>query len=143
MPYIPDFQVDETYYGLSPETYPVVRIGWLDAEHPFPKGTVSAEFRSRLLHSLLSVAKPTRGSQQCMFCDNPPFSMPVEVNGKEIRMGTAEVVVAGQDGVIYSAPNLIYHYVDQHGYLPPERFVAALSNPGALPAGIESSLRKL
>ena len=96
MPYIPDFQVDETYYGPSPETYPVVRIGWLDAEHSFPKGTISGEFRSRLLHSLLYVAKPTRGSQQCMFCDNPPFSMPVEVNGKEFAWALRSLWLPGR-----------------------------------------------
>jgi hypothetical protein len=41
-------------------------------------------------------------------------------------LGDAEVRVTGRDGKVYAAPNLLYHYIEKHGYKPPDEFVEAL-----------------
>jgi hypothetical protein len=43
-----------------------------------------------------------------------------------ISLGTGELWVTGDKGVIYAAPTLIVHYVEDHGYVPPAAFVSAL-----------------
>jgi hypothetical protein len=32
----------------------------------------------------------------------------------------------GADATAYAAPTLIHHYVVEHGYQPPEEFIAAI-----------------
>jgi hypothetical protein len=37
-----------------------------------------------------------------------------------------EVWVPAEGGIIYSAPNLIHHYITEHSYRPPMAFLDAL-----------------
>jgi hypothetical protein len=54
-------------------------------------------------------------------------------NGEELLLGSAEIRVFGKDGLIYAAPNLIYHYVAVHHYKAPDEFLEAVgSRPGPL-----------
>jgi len=41
-------------------------------------------------------------------------------------LGSAEVRVQGVDGTVFLAPDLVFHYVTEHGYLPPPSFLEAL-----------------
>lgn len=41
---------------------------------------------------------------------------------------SAEIRVPGRNGKTYAAPNLIYHYMKDCGYLPPQEFLEALRN---------------
>ena len=34
--------------------------------------------------------------------------------------------VWGKDGNVYAAPSLIFHYILQHGYQPPQEFIDAV-----------------
>jgi hypothetical protein len=45
---------------------------------------------------------------------------------EELTIGSAEMRVFGEHGAIYAAPTLIYHYVLEHQYKPPDEFVRAL-----------------
>ncbi|BCU78007.1 hypothetical protein [Luteolibacter sp. LG18] len=58
------------------------------------------------------------------------LSMPDKVrefrDGCEQSFGSAEIRVRGADGVVYGAPDLIYHYVVAHDYLPPAAFIEAV-----------------
>ncbi|HTW24902.1 MAG TPA: hypothetical protein VMD78_14950 [Candidatus Baltobacteraceae bacterium] len=49
--------------------------------------------------------------------------MPVEVEGRVFKLGSAEIHVKAPDGRTFAAPDLIYHYVAQHGYKPPLEFI--------------------
>lgn len=40
--------------------------------------------------------------------------------------GGAEIRVFSPTGKLYAAPNLIFHYVEAHDYLPPQEFMDAL-----------------
>ena len=44
--------------------------------------------------------------------------------------GSGEIRVRGTDRTAYTAPILIVHYVEAHGYRPPEEFIAAILNSG-------------
>ena len=45
---------------------------------------------------------------------------------ERVELGWAEIRVFGDDGKVYAAPNMIYHYVTAHHYKPPDEFVRAL-----------------
>lgn len=95
-----------------------VNVGWLDREHPFPKGKTPPEFRKRL--TVLCRNPPgrfvTKGYHVCEFCGKV-------AGGNEIR------VLAGEK--VYAAPVLIFHYVISHRYLPPKEFIeAVMRSPG-------------
>jgi len=47
-------------------------------------------------------------------------------NGCVLNLGSAEIRVKGANGVVYGAPNLVYHYVVAHDYLPPAAFIDAV-----------------
>ena len=52
--------------------------------------------------------------------------------GDTLHLGSASIeVMAG--GRHWVAPNLVLHYVSEHGYLPPAEVVAALGEPGRRP----------
>jgi len=44
----------------------------------------------------------------------------------KLFLGMAEIRVFAKSGKIYAAPNLIYHYVKDHSYAPPDPFVEAV-----------------
>ena len=43
-----------------------------------------------------------------------------------MALGNAEIRVLGRNGKTYAAPNLIYHYIKDCGYLPPHEFLEAV-----------------
>lgn len=95
-------------------------IGWLHPDHPFSKGPVSPEFVTKLTQfiGLSSESSSTlfciimMGPHTCEFCgqnkDNRNFGVP-----------------CGE--LLYVAPAMIGHYIEQHEYQPPEEFIAALA----------------
>lgn len=112
------------FHDLSKETQidhgnHVRAIGWLSADQPFTTGDVPTEFPRRLR----------------IFCENSaecgkelswPFAMGVhecELCG-EFWSGGNIGVPAGE--LLFVAPEMVAHYVDRHGYRPPEDFIAAV-----------------
>lgn len=110
--YFPDL----TPYQYSPIAAPPnanrVNIGWLDKAHPFATSEPSVDLiraLHKLVHHPVRIAAPLH---LCDLCGN--------------AAGTGEIEVIAPD-VIYVAPTLIAHYVEQHHYCPPAEFeVAAL-----------------
>jgi hypothetical protein len=94
-------------------------IGWLHPDHPMPSGEVSAEvlerirqFSERCDQSADALMWPVAGGvHTCEFCGGSAaggnFAVP---NG----------------GILYVAPELLWHYVAMHRYLPPAEFQRAL-----------------
>ena len=54
------------------------------------------------------------------------LSTKIDIDGVSMHLGSAEIRVQGIDGAVYAAPNLIYHYMANHNYLPPEEFLGAI-----------------
>lgn len=45
------------------------------------------------------------------------------------------------DGTLFAAPDFIYHYVEVHGYLPPESFIRAVMESD-IPSEADSQIAK-
>ncbi len=119
-----------------PESDEEYNIGWLDKEHVFPQGNVASELLSKILYLCTLKICQTRGFHNCPFCsDKADFReemgecIPaIEYCNKEYYLGSAEIRVIGKNGKIYAAPNMIYHYIQKHNYLPPQEFLDALAD---------------
>jgi hypothetical protein len=100
-------------------------VGWLELGHEFPT-TPPEEKDLELLwqYCAISVAR-LRGSHDCEFCPSGAARRP-QRNGEERSLCAGEIRVFSQDGQIYAAPTMIYHYVAVHHYRPPEEFLQAL-----------------
>jgi hypothetical protein len=72
-------------------------------------------FRARLLALCCRPMNLTVGHHSCPFC---PACQPA-------AWGSGEIRVPG-NGKVYAAPVLVHHYVDAHGYRPPEEFIEAV-----------------
>jgi hypothetical protein len=101
---------------------PYVRaVGWLSSDHPFTTGDVPREFLNALKEHLRDPWQPSAyaGRHDCEFC--PP-------NRKGcFDDGVRNLWIPG-DGVLYIAPEMIVHYIETHGYCPPEEFMEAVLN---------------
>jgi hypothetical protein len=115
-------------------------VGWLDGIHPFPTGKVE---RSLIEKMKLLASKPVelyRGVHICELCGGAPDRI-VEVSPKGTtfnpewwewavqRSSNGEIRVAG-DRIMFAAPVLIVHYIEEHGYLPPAEFLEAIARTG-------------
>jgi hypothetical protein len=124
MPYFPDL----TPYEMRNDTEgPALNIGWLDKEHAFNQGPVDEDICERIKQKcLFERVRLTRGWHQCPLCLRPQFGTPVA--GEKALLGDAEIRVKGADSKVYTAPNLIYHYITEHAYQPPVEFLEAVRN---------------
>jgi len=104
----------------------LLNVGWLDAAHPYSQGSVPEEFLDRLFELCRNPVNRTRGWQECQFCEKPSFGVKVTKDGTELVLGSAEIRVAGENGLVYASPNLIYHYISSHRYRPPDVFIEAV-----------------
>lgn len=129
MTYYPDL----TPYAYEPSDRPMLNVGWLAADRPFPEGVVADCVLKAL--RVLSVARDhqMRGRHECEFCG---VDMPRVVGGpdesEEVVLGSAEIHVPAATGLVYAAPNLVLHYIAEHFYCPPEEFCAAAANAAGL-----------
>ena len=60
----------------------------------------------------------------CEYCDKQ-----MEGDKTVCAMGNGEIRVIGKDGQVYSAPKLIIHYIEAHGYKVPDEFIEAVMRP--------------
>ena len=124
---------DGTAYTYGPVTgsEQLVNIGWLDGVHPFPTGEVDPA-RIRVLLALCRTGvNRTRGFHMCELCaagtsSGPPTPVVVQDDRGAFPVGGAEIRVAGPASVVYAAPDMVIHYVLEHGYAPPDDFLKAL-----------------
>ena len=106
----------------------VLNVDWLDRKHDFPRGDIEAEIAKRILRLISrQPVNRMRGWHRCNLCNDPPCPIAVKYDGKRISLGSAEIWVEGNDGVQYAAPNLIYHFIVEHQYLPPKAFLDAVA----------------
>lgn len=130
-----------TYFAdLTPYAYslptpllvmPVLNIGWLGEGHPFSSGPTPPEFRQRLLTFCRDehVLYLCRGFHVCELCvataDDPYPGLMPQLGEAWSFIGNGQIRVLG-DGVVYAAPTMIIHYVQDHAYQPPIEFVTAV-----------------
>lgn len=104
-----------------------LNIGWLDKDHLFEQGDVPDAFIEKLWKYLRYPVRVCRGFHVCDLCENPERGVPIaEFKGKRREVGYYEIRVWGKAGSVYAAPSLIFHYILQHGYKPPQEFIDAV-----------------
>jgi hypothetical protein len=123
-----------TPYSYMPDTLPdgvtALNVGWLEGTNEFRRGDTPDGFLGALLALIREhPAAKTRGWHACSL-PHPegrlPYPHTVEGDEGAIRLGAAEVRVVSETGDVLAAPDLVYHYVNDHGYLPPDAFVEAV-----------------
>jgi hypothetical protein len=134
MTYFKDLTHFEYFGSIHPYSDNYLNIGWLAKNYVFPTGSVSDKFLLNLEQLCKEPAQPrTLGLHYCELCPTPlqirqsggVFSEEQErkLGGK---YGTGEIHVNGENGLIYAAPVLIYHYIKEHQYQPPMEFIKAV-----------------
>ena len=103
----------------------VLAVGWLAADEPFETGT----FPDELLACLL--CRPpglhSCGTHWCDLCLPTANRDELSEQSPQVAGGSSVFLVDGVGGITYAAPDLIYHYIRAHNYVPPEQFTAALA----------------
>ncbi len=129
------------YIGRERGTF---NIGWLSARHPHPRGEAPPGFVERLERFCRTKVNGTRGCHLCEFCSAAADPPTISYGEESVSLGTAEIRAFGSTkrwlfGAkrrAYAAPDLVYHYVDEHKYLPPKVFIDAVLD-GPLPESPE------
>lgn len=120
MTYYPDL----SEYSYYEHDQPMVNVGWLGRGHDFVKGDVDRQTLATILTLADLQQNVMRGVHDCEFCDiESPQRIPAPVEKGYVSLGMGEIRVESVKGVVYSAPSLIYHYIRDHRYLPPEEFL--------------------
>lgn len=117
-------------YGGKPQ--PNVRaVGWLTKSESFTRGDVSDAFLDRAIWICRWPVNLTRGLHRCPFC--PREEAALGIGGAWVRApfgdfvtGHGEIRVTGIEDTTYAAPDMLVHYIQTHGYRPPDEFIAAV-----------------
>jgi hypothetical protein len=126
MPYFSDLTPYSFLLAKDKVSANLLNVGWLSRWHSFHKETVDSRLLEKLLRLCRKPVRLTRGFHHCGFCSvsaNSMISMTFE--GNEMQLGNGEIRVPG-NGVVYAAPTLICHYIEKHGYGPPQKFLDAV-----------------
>jgi hypothetical protein len=114
---------------LSPHTYSptcgltVLDVGWLGKGHAFPTGATSPQFHAALRELCEHPIILHRGYHHCEFC--------LEKRRDQAK-GNGQIRIVRADGLWYAAPTMVYHYVVDHKYRPPQEFIDAAIAPFAV-----------
>ena len=128
------FEDGTSYQFLDPSeaddgTVPAINVGWLGAGHAFNKGRTPPSFLPKLFATCARPVNRTRGFHVCELCKSTSKvgdRVNAEQGGIVLVLGSAEIRVRNAAGVLFASPDLIYHYVDAHDYLPPAAFIEAV-----------------
>lgn len=118
---------DMTQYRYRDHKEKAFNIGWLSADKPMNTGEVPEAFIKKLWKYLRYPVQVCRGFHTCELCSQSNLDIPIVMyKHKKRKVGYYEIRVWGKDGNVYAAPSLIYHYVTEHGYKPPQEFIDAV-----------------
>jgi hypothetical protein len=120
---------DLTRYEYSNDPFKrageLYNVGWLERCASYPKGAIDPDLTAKLLALCKFPVNRYMGWHGCHFCSECPLRI-TDSEG-EFCLGDGEIRVPAKDErVTYVAPNLIYHYVVTHEYLPPDVFLDSL-----------------
>jgi hypothetical protein len=105
----------------------VKNVGWLNFADDFPKGEVAPEIFEKLKiiaggsDVFRPLVEPLRESPKCPVCGELEL---LGVNGRALP--NAELWIPSAE-CIYASPIAILHYIEFHDYLPPAKYVAAIT----------------
>lgn len=104
-----------------------LNIGWLGLGHKFVQQPAPPGFVDHLIRLVLVPVRLMRGVHHCEFCKTQsPIRVVDGRSGRVGYLGNGEIQVRDGERREFVAPTLIVHYVDTHGYRPPDEFVEAV-----------------
>lgn len=114
-------------YFPVPDATALRAVGWLGRGHEFPVAPADRHFFDKLCLLLVAPFEPLTsfGSHRCDLCQFSGGPGTLRNGDAVVQMGASNLFVPGR-GVVYVAPSLIAHYIDAHGYRPPDEFVEAV-----------------
>ncbi|MFZ1083476.1 MAG: hypothetical protein WAN35_00775 [Terracidiphilus sp.] len=103
---------------------PLLAVGWLEHPQPYTTGLVPDGFDDRLELMVNQFRKVYatynfRGCMECSICKANGIHLVGPIWSQE------NLFIPGDDAV-YVAPGGIVHYIQEHHYLPPEKFIQAV-----------------
>jgi hypothetical protein len=124
------------YSYASFSAYPGTKnVGWLAAGRSFRTETPDDRVLANLWqHCKVSLVQ-SRGIHPCEFCPPGTKSYYAKRGDEQLLLGTSELRIFGNDGDVFAAPTLIYHYMDEHHYRPPDEFIKAVLDGPTPPDG--------
>jgi hypothetical protein len=133
MAYYRDLERCTYFDGDVDPSLDLTAVGWLEAPHPYERGSVSSDFSGRLFALLESVWDPIRfrGKHTCNLCRLESHEQKNDA-GQVVDMGATNLFVPKHgDAGLFVAPSLVLHYVSNHSYEPPSEFQdAVMACPG-------------
>lgn len=112
---------------LPVDNVKLLAVGWLDSREPYQRGEAEANFLEQLALIIELSAPVNPGWGGVHFCELESCQTPRSNYLKKFRLGNSEIVLASErPGQYYCAPNLIYHYITAHNYVPPREFELAV-----------------
>jgi hypothetical protein len=136
--YFPDLSPYQ--YSISNSLSDVLNVGWLDRSAPFLKGDVPKDLVHMLKHWFgVARVNQMRGIHECNLCREKQWPLlplhenpSIRVLDRTFFLGNWEMWIPAFDGRVFASPGLVIHYVEVHGYQPPEEFVAAVLDENAM-----------
>lgn len=118
-------------------------VGWLERGRPFPTGSVPVSDFARLVDMVASAWEPFifLGWHDCDLCDEVRGPTRFEFEGRRVDIGTRNIFLPVTGECVLVAPSMILHYIDVHGYRPPDEFFKAMHE--CPPMGSEAYLRAI
>lgn len=116
-------------------TEPAMNVGWLSSEYEYVKSEANSDFIDALWAFCNQPIIEHRGFHACELCAHGNNLVCLNHKGHTISLGYKLICVFGSDGAAYLSPDLIFHYVVEHHYAPPQSFVNAVllgPQPGSL-----------
>lgn len=133
MTYFKDLTPYEYFARHEPIFPKPLNVGWLSNQMPFETGQTPQEFKDKLLKFCSDnfVVHIARGFHVCELCNLSSDQWMIKQRdryGEKFHwasIGDGEIRVL-RGSAVYAAPTLVYHYVVQHQYRPPDEFIEAI-----------------
>ena len=131
--YYEDFFPDLTpfEYKLEVPIPGVLNIGWLHRKHKFTVGDINEKFQNKLKSFILNhddgkvlINRLKAGVHMCPFCDK--VDLILDADGKQTYLTWAILWIPSENNCFYASPAMLYHYIDEHNYKPPQEYVDAV-----------------
>ncbi len=112
-------------YDSASWACPLLFVGWIEHPEPFTKGSVDAsvvEQSVSLQHEFRDYTSLSfRGLHRCSICES-------QNEGASLLAGSHTNMFIPGESEVFFAPGRIDHYITEHGYQPPDRFITAMLN---------------
>jgi hypothetical protein len=131
-----EFREDLSEYdGVQPEHHlSVLNVGWIGCGMSYPRGETSSNLLEKMkriiVNSETSFFKPivwrSRGQDRCPVCGLQDLVLEDGINIEVL--GSSELFIPSslQNNLYFISPLLLYHFILEHAYLPPNQFIDSI-----------------